>query len=331
MKTFPIELFFEIEKFFVSSDIQILRNVNKFFYNIFKPHFLHKSYLVQYTNLSIEKWLNDNNLYFINKYKDIAYGGHLEIIQNQFLNNYTTINPQQETIIIYATKGGHLDILIWFHTIGFVFEDLISKVLYDISAKKGHLHILKWLRSLQPPCTWKQNICCAAAEGGHLDILIWLKQEGCNINICTANTAAQNGQINILKWLKQQDCPMDEWTCSWAAQNGHFETLCWLKENGCNWDTVTCSNAVLGGHLEILKWARAQNPPCPWDEWTCNMAVRKGNLEILDWAIYNGCPFNYQSLCKIAKENENQVIINYLMEREDFIKQDFIKQELQSQ
>ena len=45
--------------------------------------------------------------------------------------------------------------------------------------------------------------------------------------------AAEEGQLEILKWLRANGCPWDEWTCSIAAYRGHLEVLHWLRENGC--------------------------------------------------------------------------------------------------
>ena len=86
--------------------------------------------------------------------------------------------------------------------------------------------------------------------------------------------AAAGGHLDVLKWLRNEGCPWDEWTCSAAANVGHLEVLKWLrKENDppCPWDEWTCSNAAEYGHLEVLKWLR--NEGCPWDESTCSAAA----------------------------------------------------------
>jgi hypothetical protein len=39
-------------------------------------------------------------------------------------------------------------------------------------AEGGHLHVLKWQREENnPPCPWDESICANAAEGGHLHVL----------------------------------------------------------------------------------------------------------------------------------------------------------------
>ena len=57
--------------------------------------------------------------------------------------------------------------------------------------------------------------------------------------------ATEYGNLEVIKWLKENGCPWDTRTCTFAALNGHLEVLKWLKENGCPWDTRTYSNAAV--------------------------------------------------------------------------------------
>ena len=49
----------------------------------------------------------------------------------------------------------------------------------------------------------------------------------------TSVYAAENGHLEVLKWLRENGCPWNEWTCKNAAGNGHLEILKWARENGC--------------------------------------------------------------------------------------------------
>ena len=73
--------------------------------------------------------------------------------------------------------------------------------------------------------------------------------------------AACRGDLNMLKWLRANGCLWDRFTCTSAASNGHFEILKWARANGCPWDSWTCAEAAENGHFEILKWARANGCP----------------------------------------------------------------------
>lgn len=78
--------------------------------------------------------------------------------------------------------------------------------------------------------------------------------------------AAGCGQLDMLRWLRGQGCEWNELTCTAAAWEGHLEVLRYAREHGCPWDELTCSSAAGGGRTEVLRYAREQG--CPWDEWT---------------------------------------------------------------
>ena len=60
--------------------------------------------------------------------------------------------------------------------------------------------------------------------------------------------AAEGGQLECLKYLHENGCAWDESTCEAAAEGGHLECLKYLHENGCHgWAR---SAAARGGHLE---------------------------------------------------------------------------------
>jgi len=130
------------------------------------------------------------------------------------------------------------------------------------------------------------TVCAAAAEGGHLEVLVWLRENGCpwcedleqlpriwpvssysaldfwlHVDCCAL--AAKGGYLDVLKFLKEQDCPWDAWTLAGAAEAGHLDVLVWAREHGCpwdeeleDWDKDCCALAFDGGHLEMLQWAR---------------------------------------------------------------------------
>ena len=102
------------------------------------------------------------------------------------------------------------------------------------------------------------NVCDVVRSA---ELVAWALDEGCprsqgRLRLCTA--AARGGHLGTLKWLRGNICPWNEDSCSWAAKGGHLETLAWLRANGCPWTREVCSWAAEGGHLEVLKWARCQ-------------------------------------------------------------------------
>ena len=99
-------------------------------------------------------------------------------------------------------------------------------------------------------------------------------------NTCAA--AAYGGQLKALKWLRAKGCPWNKVTCHAAAFIGHLEILAWARSNGCAWDKGTCLVAAAGGHLDVLQWCRANG--CPWDRLRClKAASENGHHEVVRW------------------------------------------------
>ena len=128
-------------------------------------------------------------------------------------------------------------------------------------AKSGSLSALKWIGTKTRRRCVNKYICAYAAEGGHLE---------------------------VLKWLRVNRYPWDKITCTNAAFHGHLKLLQWARKNGCPWDENTCSYSAFHGHLKLLQWARKNG--CPWNEETCAFAAEGGHSELLEWAKKNGCP-----------------------------------------
>ncbi|KAG5178060.1 hypothetical protein JKP88DRAFT_350445 [Tribonema minus] len=155
------------------------------------------------------------------------------------------------------------------------------------AARRGRLNLLEWLR--ENGCPWDEHTCSGAAEGGHLEVLRWARANGCPWSQETTWAAAKGGHLEVLQWAAANGCPCDEETCRNAACGGHLAALQWLRARGCPWNELTCTFAADGGHLRVLQWARAHG--CPWNEGTCARAAKRGHLDILQWARANGCPW----------------------------------------
>ena len=53
------------------------------------------------------------------------------------------------------------------------------------------------------------------------------------------NYAARGGNLELVQWLRGDGCPWNDGPCYYAVENGHVETLRWLRENGCPWTAVS--------------------------------------------------------------------------------------------
>ena len=43
----------------------------------------------------------------------------------------------------------------------------------------------------------------------------------------------KNGHLELLKWAIENGCQWNAMTCARAAENGHLEVLQWARANGC--------------------------------------------------------------------------------------------------
>ena len=66
-------------------------------------------------------------------------------------------------------------------------------------------------------------------------------------------SAAKGGYLELLKWLKSNGCGWTEDCCYFVVLRGHLEVLIWARHNGCKWSAWTCYAAAKGDHLEVLK------------------------------------------------------------------------------
>ena len=158
----------------------------------------------------------------------------------------------------------------------------------NCATRSGSLELVRWLRG--EGCPWNRSVPADAAHRGHLKILQWARADGCRWNTNTCASAARGGKLATLQWLRATGCPWDLETCWEAAANGHLDVLRWAREHGAEWDWTTCEAAVEYGHVETLRWARENG--CPWDAETRDEAAEKlgytddfGNL-----VDYNGNP-----------------------------------------
>ncbi len=108
------------------------------------------------------------------------------------------------------------------------------------------------------------NICAEAAKIGSLAIMRFghqLNKLMYPLTVETFGYAAENGNLDVMKWLKENGCPWDENTFKYAVVHGNLENMKWLKENGCPWDEYTFANAIINGNFENIKWL--EDNGCP--------------------------------------------------------------------
>ena len=150
---------------------------------------------------------------------------------------------------------------------------------------------MQWLKTLEGfGLDHYRPILPSACEGGHMEIIRWLRSEGCPWNQRACYYPARGGHLEVLKWLRTLDppCPWDG-VCSSAAGEGQLHVLKYLFENGCPWDDEICSSAAETGHLDVLKYAHENGYPL--DETCASAAYEYGPWpHIMEYLRENDCP-----------------------------------------
>ena len=156
----------------------------------------------------------------------------------------------------------------------------------ELAASHGYLPLLQELqKDFELVCCWGgHDVFASACSGGHLEIMGWLRSEGCPWDASACGGAAWGGHLETLKWLRSEGCPWDESACEGGAAGGQLEVLKWLRSESCPWNARICAAAAANGHLDVLKYARENG--CPWDYTTWLNAAESTR----EWLQENGCP-----------------------------------------
>ena len=56
--------------------------------------------------------------------------------------------------------------------------------------------------------------------------------------------AARSGNLELVQWLRGEGCPWNWVTCYHAVDEGHVEVLRWARENGAPWNADTRDQAA---------------------------------------------------------------------------------------
>ena len=179
----------------------------------------------------------------------------------KLLEEYHANNHHKSGITYkFAANYDDIDLLEWLYENSWpiICEDQCD--LGEIAVIKGRKDLFEWALGKQA-CKLKTLYCCRAAENGNIDILKWLRAQGCPWSESTLGAAAMNGHTDIVHWAFFHDAPYNNLTCACAARGGHLHILLWLRDQFCPCDALTyiaarCYNRV--GILDCLSegWKR---------------------------------------------------------------------------
>lgn len=156
-----------------------------------------------------------------------ARGGCIETIE--FLMDEGC--PRDKGAIHCAARGGNLKILKMFIIDWNEYEETLAQIEEEQDAEK----IEDFIFEHGDGTPWDQHTMEAAAEGGHIDILKFLKAEGAVWNIETLMKAIPGGHLDAVKFLVGDGCPREkdgyEGAHTDAWNDGQMHIVEWLEEN----------------------------------------------------------------------------------------------------
>ena len=188
-------------------------------------------------------------------------------------------------VIVAAARGGQLAMLNWMER-GDLFAclsetyvrpdgtmgrdqgavDAVNAVRMA-AAEGGHVAVLMWLGCILG-CTCEcgpGRSCAAAALAGHVGAVMWLVIDGgCDCASAHAYAAAaKGGHVPVLEFLAKY------FDYDYVAKTGDV----WGATSiGPDRPAGACLLAARAGHLGVLQWLRANS--CPWDRGQCLAASR---------------------------------------------------------
>ena len=191
------------------------------------------------------------------------------------------------------------------------------KMVMDHDGATGSIPLLQWCIARGYKMVAETMI--AAAEGGHLDVVKYLHENGCpwesdsdyescdegNFNVWAA--AASTGHLDVLKYVIDAGLPFIETKKeSMYARTGAVNV------------SEIMEKAAYGGHLNVLKYAHEIG--WHFNSFTCNDACRGGHLDVLKYIFKIGCKYpdgleyNYEECFLCASDNGYEHIVKFLNE-----------------
>ena len=155
-------------------------------------------------------------------------------------------------------------------------------------AETNKLELLKWARE-EKKCEWSVGPINAAARQGNLEMVKYCVAKKCPIDGACA-WAADGGHLEVLKYLREEaKAPWDSSTAARAAEKGHLHILEYLVERKYDEFEYACEYAAAFGHLDCLKYLH-ETAKVPWNEDAIREAHFNDHPECLQYLLDNDCP-----------------------------------------
>jgi hypothetical protein len=234
--------------------------------------------------------------------------------------------PINDVLTNVSTACGNVEVLKWLNR-------PMNTELWFVAAYNRQIQVMNYLKAIK--CPWNDQTAYAAASGGSIRALKWLKvnaygwvcDQDSDIWQCrdlralwrhtVCNAAASGGQLRTLAWLIEynyEQCDNDIYVA--AAFGGSFHVLRYLriKEPCVDWPTKTYEGAIASNNaLDVLTWLLSNNVPLP--EYVPTVAARLDKREVINWLIFNGCQLMPDLVSTCVSTNNND-LLKFLLDRD---------------
>jgi hypothetical protein len=135
----------------------------------------------------------------------------------------------------------------------------------EAAAEGGNLLVLQYLRELGYP--WSRDLCLTAVVNGNLKVLKWAFLNGCPWNdskMFPAAASSKRPSVDLYQFLFDQGCPLvEEESFKNAANIGNFEFIQFAQSKGSmeydQWQNRSMiQGAIRTGRLDSLEWSLGQ-------------------------------------------------------------------------
>lgn len=195
----------------------------------------------------------------------------LRITQKNVENQINIITIENCDVFINSCLNGHLNIVIWLHSIGIINPKRFNCCAFRFSCRNGHLLVAKWLFEEGYADIHANNdeAFRFSCQFDHLETAKWIYEVGGGkLNIHAKNddalvSSCKNGLLEVVKWL----CSLDKFNSKsinvgnafiYSCMNGHLELAKWLYNNNII-DIRLCGktafiNSLYNDKIHVVMW-----------------------------------------------------------------------------
>ena len=206
----------------------------------------------------------------IHAMRGAAYGNHVDLLEW----GIDEIDQKDHSLISYAAKGGHFNLVKKLHKKGFELCEYAGKYI----AASGNIEQMRWFVNKRGPLYISLS---GAAKHNHMPMVEYLLVIWADINIDAYKGVGQSGNIEMVDLFMDDEYSeqADYLICEGAAKQGHAHIL----------------EHMLNTHKHLAKGA------------TCATAIMRNHLNCVKWCIDHGTKI-VDEMCILADENNKEMI-----------------------